>query len=202
MDINIKIVGVVPLLCNRFTEEAALAATAGSRTAAPAAEKGTPFEQSEKKLYRSLDQQSFVIPQPNLLRCLVDGGRYHKIGRKQITTAQESLLYAALDIAGTEIKIEHKEPWRVDTRPVVNPSTRGRILCHRPMFDDWLLSFTAHVDTTLIGPKLLRLIVDDAGRRVGLGDFRPARKGPFGRFRVDYWQEISEGVDEPLVLAA
>jgi len=32
--------------------------------------------------------------------------------------------------------------------------------------------------------------VDSAGKRVGLGDFRPARKGPFGKFRVDEWKVI------------
>jgi len=34
----------------------------------------------------------------------------------------------------------------------------------------------------------LRHIVDDAGSRVGLLDFRPERKGPFGRFIVIEWK--------------
>jgi hypothetical protein len=37
--------------------------------------------------------------------------------------------------------------------------------------------------------KLLREIVDAAGKRIGLGDFRPACKGPFGRFCVVNWKE-------------
>jgi hypothetical protein len=31
-------------------------------------------------------------------------------------------------------------------------------------------------------------VIDAAGKRVGLGDFRPACKGPFGRFVVTNWQ--------------
>jgi hypothetical protein len=55
------------------------------------------------------------------------------------------------------------------------------------MFDDWKMTFTAELDTTILSEKLLRAIIDDAGKRVGLGDFRPATKGPFGRFVVTNW---------------
>jgi hypothetical protein len=34
---------------------------------------------------------------------------------------------------------------------------------------------------------LMRDIVDAAGKRIGLGDFRPACKGPFGKFVVVKW---------------
>jgi hypothetical protein len=57
------------------------------------------------------------------------------------------------------------------------------------MFDDWALEFTCSIDTEICGVKLMRQIVDDAGKRVGLGDFRPQCKGltenlssPFGRW--------------------
>jgi hypothetical protein len=131
-----------------------------------------------------------MIPQPNLLRCLVDGGSFHKAGKKQITTQKSSLMYACLDIEGAEIPIINQQPWRVDTRAVCIPSTGGRILAHRPMFDDWKLEFTVHLDTSIMGPGVLRQIVDDAGSRIGLGDFRPSKKGPYGRFRVDHWEVL------------
>jgi hypothetical protein len=77
------------------------------------------------------------------------------------------------------------------TRAVRIPSTGGRILCHRPCFHDWKLSFTLHVDTDMLSPNLLREIVDAAGKRIGLGDFRPDCKGPFGKFVVTNWQEAA-----------
>jgi hypothetical protein len=60
------------------------------------------------------------------------------------------------------------------------------------MFDDWKLTFTAELDTTILSEKLLRAIIDDAGKRVGLGDFRPATKGPFGRFVVTNWKVVDK----------
>lgn len=36
--------------------------------------------------------------------------------------------------------------------------------------------------------KQVREIVDTAGRRIGLLDYRPETKGPFGRFMVTAWK--------------
>jgi hypothetical protein len=51
------------------------------------------------------------------------------------------------------------------------------------------VEFEVGLDTVILAPKLLREIVDAAGSRIGLGDFRPATKGPFGRFVVTSWVE-------------
>jgi hypothetical protein len=191
MKIKIKIEGITPLICNRFTDEAALAASSGSRGSGSAQDRGLPQAICEAKLYTGLDGKP-MIPQPNLLRCLVEGGRFHKAGKTQITTARSSHLYACLDIEGAEIPLIHEQPWKVDTRAVRIPATGGRILAHRPMFDDWALEFVAELDTDIVGVSILRRIVDDAGRRIGLGDFRPATKGPYGKFVVVKWEEIKE----------
>ena len=186
MRIAIEIQGVTALICNKFTDAAQLAASGGSRSSAAAGDRGTPLEIADSKLYRDVDG-TISIPQPNLLRSIVDGGQFHKAGRSKITTQKSSLIYACVDIEGTMISIVHKEPWRVDSRPVRIPSTGGRILAHRPMFDDWRLAFTVILDTDIIGANLLRQIIDDSGRRIGLGDFRPGCKGPFGKFVVVKW---------------
>ena len=82
-----------------------------------------------------------MLPQPNVFRSLVEGGRFHKAGKTQITTARSSVMFACLSINQAEIPIQFKEPWVVDTRAVRIPATGGRILAHRPMFHDWKLDF-------------------------------------------------------------
>lgn len=188
MYITIEVSGVTPLICNRFSDAAAIASTNGDRGSSAGMDRGTPHEIATAKLYLGTNGKP-IIPSPNLLRSIVDGGSFTKIGKKQITTARSSMLYSCLSIDAAEVEIVHKQPWKVDTRPVRIPSTGGRILAHRPMFDDWGLHFEVELDTTILNAKLLRQIVDDAGKRVGLGDFRPATKGPFGRFCVTRWVE-------------
>lgn len=188
--IQITIEGVTPLLLNKFHDEAQQKASSGSSIVA-VGDKGSPKEQATKKLYTD-EAGKFVIPQPNLFRCILDAGKFFKAGKSKVTTQKTSLIPACLSIEQLTIPIAHKEPWTVDTRPVRIPATGGRILCHRPMFNDWSLTFTAELDTELLTPKLLREIVDAAGKRVGLGDFRPDCKGPFGKFVVTRWTEEAQ----------
>lgn len=191
MKLSIKIEGLTPLICNRFTDAAAEASSNGVRGSGAAQDRGTPLEIAQSKLYIGLDGAP-MIPQPNLMRCLVEGGRFHKAGKAQLTTSKSSHMYACVDISGAEIKLIHTQPWKVDTRAVRIPSTGGRILAHRPMFDDWALEFELDLDTSIVGAKVFRMVVDDAGKRIGLGDFRPATKGPYGKFVVTRWEEVAQ----------
>jgi len=59
---------------------------------------------------------------------------------------------------------------------------------HRPRFDSSEFDCEIDYDETLLTENQLRKIVDDGGDRVGLCDFRPAKKGPFGRFMVTAWK--------------
>lgn len=183
--IQVKIEGTTPLLLNRFTDTAALKATGGG-AAISVGDKGTPREQAEAKLYVGA-AGGLVIPQPNVFRCLIDAGVFFKIGKTKVTTQKTSLIPACVELAVVEVPLHYEEPWTVDTRAVRIPSTGGRILCHRPSFNDWALTFELQVDESLMPVKLLREIVDAAGKRIGLGDFRPACKGPFGKFVVTRW---------------
>lgn len=191
--VNCTIEGVSPLLLNRFTDEAAMQASGeGGKGSFARGDKGTPREQAEKKLYLAADGATLVIPQPNMFRCMIDAGTFFKAGKSKVTTQKSSLIPACVAIPSVEIPIEHIDPWEVDTRAVRIPSTGGRILCHRPSFHDWRLSFEIELDTEIFDLKMLRAIVDAAGKRIGLGDFRPACKGPFGRFVVVAWAVESQ----------
>jgi hypothetical protein len=50
-------------------------------------------------------------------------------------------------------------------------------------------SFLGWCGETLLSEKEVRGIVDNMGSRVGLLDFRPEKKGPFGRCMVTAWQQ-------------
>jgi hypothetical protein len=61
---------------------------------------------------------------------------------------------------------------------------KGRIVRHRPRIDHWKCKFELEYDDVLLTANQVRKIVDDAGERCGLLDYRPSKKGPFGRFCV------------------
>jgi len=190
-NISIAITGTSPLICNRFHEGAQISASNGTRVST-VGDRGSPREIAEVKLYIGQNGKP-MIPAPNLFRSIIDGGSFFKNGKSKVTTIKSSLIPACLSIEEFELPLKSKEPWMVDTRPVRIPSTGGRILAHRPCFNDWSLSFNTILDDEIISSRLLREIVDAAGIRIGLGDFRPACKGPFGKFVVTNWKEKELG---------
>jgi hypothetical protein len=181
------------MLVNRFTDEAQAAATRGTRNAS-VGEPRTPRNDAESRLYLNAEgEPDAVIPAANILACLTAGGKFFKAGKNKVTTLKSSLVPAAVTIlGGAFLKLKHKQPWSVDARPVRIPATGGRITRFRPRFDDWSLEWEMLVDDDIFNESLTRQIVDAAGKRCGLGDFRPNCRGPFGKFRVDKWKRVEE----------
>jgi hypothetical protein len=190
--IEVVIEGITPLLMNRFHEEAQQK-TEGGTSMAVNGDRGTPREQAAPKVYADAKGRP-MIPGPNIFSCIVETGKYHKVGKKQVTTGRSSLIPAGISVMEIEAPLSHPKgetpAWEVDSRPIVNPATKGRRLSHRPRFDEWRVGFTLDVDAGMFDPKFVRQLVDDAGTRVGLGDFRPDRKGPFGKFKVVKWEMV------------
>lgn len=193
MKIEVMISGLTPLLMNRFTEQNEVAVSGGT-TVSFRGDKGTPREQAEPKRYADSEGRLY-IPGPNIFAAIIAAGTFHKAGKSKLTTMKTSLIPAGVMVDDlvcllTDASGEPLTDWEVDSRSVVIPSTGGRIMAHRPRVDAWNATFTLDVDTTMFSPQLIRAVVDDAGKKIGLGDYRPVRKGPFGRFVVSRWEIV------------
>jgi hypothetical protein len=150
-----------------------------------AIEKKSPEEQAELAAYRDPDTGELYVPGVNIQRGLVASAAYSKgKGRGSLQKA----VAACVIISPERVSLGTKT-YVIDSRPVVVPATKGRVLRHRPRLDTWSLRFTIEWDNTLITSKQMRRVVDDMGSRVGLLDFRPEKKGPFGRSVVTHWTD-------------
>jgi|SRR5215813_10125722 len=178
MKCYIEIIGISPLLMHKFDE---------NDLKSPSKNKNiTPIEQAEKFAYKTEDGNLYV-PMECIYACLINGGKFSKLGKNKITTLRSSLVPAGINMVDKICLLGTKE-FTVDSRAAVNPSTGGRVMVHRPRLDEWKLSFSLDVDTNLFPESAVRTIVDDAGIRVGLLSFRPERKGYFGKFKVEKWK--------------
>lgn len=174
--IEVTIQGISPLLMHRHTGE--------DRN-----DKDTPIsEAAESCAYRDPDTGRLYIPAQNMHRALVSSGAYIKLKGKRGATASKSIA-ACVYIAPERIDLGVSN-YTVDTRTVVIQAARGaRIARHRPRIDQWKATFYIEYDSELISGQDVRDCVDAAGSRVGILDYRPERKGPFGRFVVVSWKE-------------
>jgi hypothetical protein len=183
MIINVTIHGITPIIFDRFHEGLLIK---GPKSTGHA-EEDAPREQAERKLYVD-DKGIPVFPADNLLSCIIDAGRFIKVGKRQLSTRDTTIVTGFLSIVGEPfLPIQSNEGWRVDARGIVNAATKGRHVCYRPIFDDWSFDFTLDVDLTEVSEKTVRELIDRAGKNIGIGVMRPSRKGRYGQFKVVCW---------------
>jgi hypothetical protein len=135
----------------------------------------SPKEQAEFGTYRSVTGE-LILPSENVHRAMIAGSVYVKRGLGKIVSG-------AVLIQEFEIPIGTKD-FSVDSRGVV--VMKSRIVRHRARIEKWGGSFTVEFDPSLISEKQLKGLIEATGRMVGVGDFRPEKKGPFGRFAAKF----------------
>jgi hypothetical protein len=184
--------GVTPLLMNRMPDDQLLALHTREKRHFTAPKE--PREAAGTKLYRSADGTPY-LPTENLMACLIAAGMYIKLdGKRQMSTKQSTLLPGFLTIEDPYLPLrrDNSEPavWEVDMRQGRNPNGGEAVCVVRPRFDVWSVDVSLLVDTESVAETTIRSLVDIAGARIGLCDFRPQRRGVFGKFRVDVWETV------------
>ena len=187
MFINIEIEGITPLIRNRFTDEAAETASNGtSQRGSSRQQRNAAGDRREETLSRSRRHHLHTAAEhPAFHR---RRRNFHKAGKKQITTKSRACSTLVVDIEGVALPLIHKQPWQVDTRPIVIPSTGGRIRSHRPMFDDWRLAFTVDLDTSTNNCQLHAPSSMTRGKKCAPGR-PPSQAGTcrYGKYVVVRW---------------
>ena len=193
MIIEVTIQGIAPYVMHRYNEMAAIKGASPDRPVHPG-EKLGPREEAESFAYR-LPSGELYIPGPAVYKAIIDAGRFHKHGRTKLTTNSTSLVPGALwmeEESSVAIPLLWDDKpirtFEVDARRIVNPSTGGAHICHRPIIHKWQARFGLTADDAFFDEKFVRALVDTAGGRVGIGAMRPQKKGSFGRFVVKCWQ--------------
>lgn len=143
-------------------------------------EKKPPQEQAELSSYRIPGSKELCIPGVAIQRALINGAAYSKgKGRASLQKTAAACIMVLPEFVGVGT-----DKFKVDSRPCVVPATKGRIMRHRPRIDQWKGSFGIEWDETLMSEEQVKRIIEDMGTRVGLLEFRPACKGPYGRCKM------------------
>ena len=168
---QVEIKGVTPLLQNRFE--------GGEPDTSTKKKTETTKENNvENTLYR-LPTGEIYQPAESIRQAMIESGKAFKKGKSNL-----SKTFASFAMVNPEA-IPLKEKWTTDRRAVVIPSTKGRVMRNRGRFDKWALQFEVQIlDADEITEKVLHDVLDYAGHYVGIGDYRPQKKGMYGRFIV------------------
>ena len=147
-------------------------------------DKKTKEEQAELSAYRIPGSKELYIPGVAIQRALTNAAIYSKgKGRASLQKTAAACISVQPEYVGLGT-----EKYVIDSRAVVMPATRGRIVRHRPRIDKWQAKFGIEWDEEELSEEQVKKVVDDMGKKVGLLEFRPACKGPFGKCKVVKWE--------------
>lgn len=173
---NVEIKGVTSLLQNRFA--------GGEPDTSTKKKTATTKENDVEDALYKLPTGEVYQPSESIRQSLIESGKAFKRGRSNL-----SKTFASFCMVSPEA-IVLSDKWILDRRPVVIPSTKGRVMRNRPRFDNWKLSFQVTIlDSDEITEKVLHDALDYAGHYIGIGDYRPQKKGMYGRFIVSSIKE-------------
>lgn len=171
--VEVVIEGSASILFHRWNTEAVEA-----KAKAAKGSKAKKEDDWESYLYRD-DRGNIAIPGEYLRQSIIEASKYRQDPRSPRKSARDlfkAALISLTDLASTGTR----DPDYLDRRRVT--VMRAGITRVRPALNaGWKAVFQLMIQTPeYISPQMLNGVIVDAGRLVGVGDFRPS----YGRFNV------------------
>jgi len=179
--VRVKLVGLTPLLMNN---------PASMLLPKAVWDRPTPEEEAEAGLYASEDGKLYVKFDA-IRACALHAARRMGL-RKMARLLAGSLLNANLEEPCWLYDPETGRPltradYVIDLQPVAVGGRR--VMRARPKIMKWATEAEFILNTLIACPEDLEQTLLDAlawgGKYCGIGDYRPERGGPFGRFRIE-----------------
>lgn len=184
--VSVEIRGTSPLLVHRFTdrsenEESTRRVAVGPRN---------PRAEATEAAYIAPDG-TYYFSAASIPNSMGNAGASHKMrgSRKSLRFIVPSAIRTTSDTITILNGSGPAQAFEVDARPVTIPSTKGRIMRYRPRWNEWGARFDLVVNEKLLDVATAHMLLEEAGNTIGIGDFRPEKRGPFGTFRVTEFKE-------------
>ena len=162
--------------------------------AGPAAKRiPTPEEEAEKGAYR--DEEGFLfLPSAAFRASIMHGAGGRRVGK----TAARTVLSGSVFSTGPKTLLfdpdsgERLRHYEVNLARVV--VKQASIVRARPEIARWGCMLELEVDLDFTNARQVEELLNIAGRISGVGDYRPEKRGPHGRYRAELAVDAVDGV--------
>lgn len=184
----VPIVGTAPLIVHRFSEKAKKQMLDAQQGRKSPKEARDPESEYQAAFYRTKDGYGF--PMIAFKSATVGAARFYGKDVKMTELRQFLFFKGVLSDADPQpLAVLTGEPrMRED---IVRIGMGSSDLRYRPEFPEW----STELEVTFVKSSLTResvlSLIDAGGLGVGIGEWRPEKKGDFGTYRIDPTREVS-----------
>ena len=193
MRYEVTITGLSPLITHNGAAGLDTRSPANVEKAEIARKKGSNRTIADDERLRFLECQTSLwlnqggaptVPEGAIRACIETGARKLKQGPQVreglVVERVESFDYDRETLGETVEELGKRAQFTVGVKV-----RAARVLRTRAKFDEWACTFTLDCDDELVDREQLESWLDIAGRRIGLGDWRPEKSGTYGRFEAE-----------------
>jgi hypothetical protein len=184
--IDVPITGTTPLIMHRFSEKAKrqmLDNMQGRKSPKTAKD---PEAEYEAAFYRFADG-SPGCPAVAFKAAIVEASRFYGKSVTKVGLRQFVFIKGEVGVDGQPlVRITGEPRMREDVVRV----GMGTDLRYRPEFPEWSTTLRIVFVTSAVDRASVLSLIDAAGMGVGVGEWRPERKGDFGCFEIDQNRDV------------
>lgn len=152
--------------------------------------------EAESTTYRD-SNGSLYMPSTSLFGCMLNAASDLKVkgSRKSLSTILKGATLGITDITGTQRQVTIRDlngnpQTQIDIFSARCVIQKASVIKHRAMINEWQLEFIVKYASEYVGSQSIKEALERGGVMVGIGDYRPDKKGEFGRFEVVSFEEV------------
>lgn len=186
--IRVHIIGMTPLITHRFSEKAKRQMLDAMQGRKNPKEPKDPEREYMDAAYR-LDDGGYGIPAIAFKSATVSAARF--FGKSVTMVGLRQTMFFAGEFSGKEgmmlSRINGEPEMRED---VVRVGNGGTDLRYRPCWTEWSTSLDITYVKSMLTKDSVLSLVEAGGLGVGVGEWRPERRGEYGTYYIDESQPI------------
>jgi hypothetical protein len=186
--LRVPIVGTAPLIVHKFSEKSKrqmLDAMQGRKTPKQAKD---PEAEYEAAFYRH-DDGGYGAPVIAFKAATVSAARFY--GKSVSMTALRQFVFMDAEFS----KVDGQKLVRLTGTPhmredVTRVGMGGTDLRYRPEFSEWSTALDVTYVRSMLTRESVLSLIEAGGMGVGVGEWRPEKRGDFGTFMIDSTQDV------------
>jgi hypothetical protein len=193
-NIQVPIIGTSPLIMHNWSEKqkrAMLEAQQGKRAMKVARDPEAEYQAGFYRIAREGEPDGYGFPVTGFKAAMVGAARFYGKAIKMTELKQFIFMRGIMTKADPQQLVPiFGEPEMREDVVRLGGMSRSADLRYRPEFKSW----SAVLDVTFVHSSLSQgsvlSLIDAAGLGVGIGEWRPERRGEFGCWKIDQSREI------------
>lgn len=190
----VPIVGTAPLIVHNFSEKSKrqmLEAQQGKKSPKLIRDPQAEYEAAFYRIANEDGPDKYGFPVTAFKAATIGAARFYGKDVSMTSLRQFLFFHGTLTKADPQQLVEiHGEPEMREDIVRLGGMSRSADLRYRPQFIEWRADLKVTYVTSSLSESSVLSLIDAGGLGIGVGEWRPEKRGEFGTFEIDQTRDI------------